>query len=267
MANDLAVIAPAQGGAVIVPDTGGSIVSQSMPGPSAVTHAKANQGASRDASSYAGIKGITISDEDRAAFDELGQGLGKTGEQVFDLMARAMITGDEEDAAEWAEQDAKDRAETNAALKREWGFQYKTNVTLANKYLDSLPPAVQMVFETADIGGMAALNSPAVLKWLVEQARGPVASHSNTADEKAQIEELMRQPGSKYWQGPEAARMQARYRDLIGSAPADKPLPTGSGVDREIEEIQNIMRTDRTRYNRDTRMQARFLQLLQQKHS
>lgn len=164
-------------------------------------------------------------------------------------------------------EDEDHRHETEGAMKREWGFEYAANIALVNRYLDGLPPAVQITFENARLDdGSKVLNSPAVLRWLAEQARGPAVRSANasSAAEKTELEELMRQPGSRYWKGPDAAKLQARYRDIATAAPAgDRPLPGGSAAEREIADIEALMRTNRSRYNRDERMQARYRELLQ----
>jgi hypothetical protein len=47
---------------------------------------------------------------------------------------------------------------------------------------------------------------------------GEFVGKAAVADERAEIEKIMGDPGSEYWRGPKAATMQARYRELLAAA-------------------------------------------------
>lgn len=128
-----------------------------------------------------------------------------------------------EGSAEYSNDDG-DCEGTRTAMQAEWGSQYEANVTLCTRYLDALPPAVQMAFENARLDdGTKVLNTPSVLRWLTQQARGATRTQpsrsvlSNASSEKREIEALMAKPGSRYWRGPDAEHLQARYREILES--------------------------------------------------
>ncbi|MCC6208559.1 MAG: hypothetical protein IT488_10470 [Gammaproteobacteria bacterium] len=105
--------------------------------------------------------------------------------------------------------DASDAKVAESALKTEWGNEYATNVRLVSQHLDNLSETERERIENEALpDGRLPLNDPAYSADLARKAR----SGSET---KAEIEELMRDPGSKYWKGADALRIQARYRDLL----------------------------------------------------
>jgi hypothetical protein len=73
--------------------------------------------------------------------------------------------------------------------------------------------------------GRAIANDPDVLRWLATTARelnpgatvvpagGDQAGAIN--DEIGKLEKMMGNHGSEYWKGPNAAKNQERYRQLI----------------------------------------------------
>lgn len=126
------------------------------------------------------------------------------------------------------------RAEANAAaktvtedeLRGEWGADYRANTNLINAFISSMPKDLQEeLFQSAKPDGTQIMNNPAMLKWLAQQARelnytGAVlpsgeASAKGLESELNEMKALMGNASSKYWKGPESAKLQARYRELV----------------------------------------------------
>lgn len=120
--------------------------------------------------------------------------------------------------------------ESIETLREEWGPDYKRNLTVMHGYLDTLPEEVANAFRTGkDANGVPLGYNSAVLKWLTAQAleHNPVATvvpgaganqASAIADEMAALQKEMGDRNSGYWKGPEAAKKQARFRELAAAA-------------------------------------------------
>ncbi|API59524.1 hypothetical protein BSL82_09545 [Tardibacter chloracetimidivorans] len=113
------------------------------------------------------------------------------------------------------------------ALREEWGPEYRRNINVVNSFVETLPEAVQTIISEGTLpDGTLIGNNPEVLRWLASQAL--------EANPLATVV-----PGA----GANAAQTIAD----------------------EMAEIENVMRTDRTKYNRDEKMQARYRQLIDAK--
>ena len=107
--------------------------------------------------------------------------------------------------------------QTEVTLRRKWGdSSYLQNIQVAQRYLDSLPPAEQAHFNQYTSGWVLALNSAEVIEGLFNMAIGagnmPTAG-GNIQTEINQIEALMRDPVSRRAYMKDSA-MQARLRTL-----------------------------------------------------
>jgi len=115
--------------------------------------------------------------------------------------------------------DRADARDARNAMRAEWGSTYEQNMDAIRATFRSLPPAVQQAIENARLDdGTALFNSVAGLRWLFDLARTPTGSGvsaSSITSELEELQKLMGQRGSRYWKGPEAPRLQARYRHLI----------------------------------------------------
>lgn len=119
--------------------------------------------------------------------------------------------------ADQAKGDEKDRKEVRAQMQREWGQSYGANVKRIKSFIDTLPMSVQdILWEARVADSTLALNDPSVLRWLLRLSQPAGAYPGNVDAEKREIEALMRNRSSKYWRGPEAETIQARYRELLG---------------------------------------------------
>lgn len=113
--------------------------------------------------------------------------------------------------------DASDAREVRAAMRGEWGSMYVQNIRAIKETLANLPIGVQQAIENAEIDdGTLLLNTQAGLRWLLDLGRANLTGGGSVAAELAEIRGLMGKQGSRYWKGPDAERLQARYRQLIG---------------------------------------------------
>lgn len=136
----------------------------------------------------------------------------------------------EEMAAERAEQDRAFKAAAEDALRKEWGAEYRANVR-----------ALQSMLDATNV-----VDGDQNLKELLLGAR--------LAD------------GSVLGDNPLALRWLSRISSEINPAGTVVPNAAGdqaSAISDEIASIENRMRTDRSGYNKDEAMQARYRQLLE----
>jgi len=110
------------------------------------------------------------------------------------------------------------------ALRAEWGADYKRNLNVVHAHLETLPTEVAEIFRNGrGADGVPIGYKPEALKWLASMA-------------------LEANPLSTVVPGTGATQ--------------------ASAITDEIAKIEGIMRTDRTQYNKDETMQARYRDLL-----
>lgn len=173
--------------------------------------------------------GLVIGEEDKPAVSEFVKamhGTNATPEQVKAGLG-AYLQWREQEVQRIAETDAEEKAATEDALRAEWGGEYRRNLAAINGLLDGAPSGVKEALMGARAGRSAVFNNPQVVGWFAQLAREinpaatvvPGASNPGSAinDEISQIEALMGDRSSKYWKGPEAEKIQQRYRDLVST--------------------------------------------------
>ena len=128
-----------------------------------------------------------------------------------------------------AERDAQTRAATFEQLRDEFGPNYKQEVKIAMAALDNAPEGVKDSFLAGRLAdGTLIGDSPAIIRWLNTLSRelnpiGTVVPGSGTnavqavEAEVASLKKMMGDHKSDYWKGPNAAKNQARYRDLTSA--------------------------------------------------
>lgn len=138
---------------------------------------------------------------------------------------------EEENAAKLDDFDDEFKTNSVTELKEEWGGAFKRNVN-----------AVSLAFQDAPGG-------------------------SDIKNEKSLMARIMggrMTDGSKIGDNPDALRwlnsisQQLYPREVL----TDYSSGTGKSVEDQIKEIETTMRNDRRAYNKDTEMQARYLELL-----
>lgn len=195
---------------------------------------------------YRELHGIPA--EAKGYLENLPEGLvlGKDDQPVFESLATKVLHkhnlppavahdivkwyGDfvQEEQAAVGEQDGKDREETEDALRKTWGNDFRANANIMRSYLSGLPQAVSEALQNArDIDGRGLMNNPAVVQWLVGSAR----------------------------------ELQDVSTVLDGSGGAN-PLLT---VEQEIVKIEKLMKSDRKAYNKDSALQEKYRGLLDQR--
>lgn len=112
-------------------------------------------------------------------------------------------------------------------LRGEWGSEYKLNLNLVQAMLDNAPSGLKEQLLGARLAdGTPFGSNPENLRWLANLAReiNPTAtvvpgSGANALQaiesELASMNKMMGDRTSAYWKGPDAEKMQARYRELV----------------------------------------------------
>lgn len=131
-----------------------------------------------------------------------------------------------EQAITEAEKKAADATED--ALRKEWGADYRTNKAMAEALLARSPAGFRDRFMNGYLADHTPIKaSPEAWKWLVQMEReiNPAATvlpgaggdlGKTIETELAEIKKHMANHGQPpYYKGPEAEKMQARYRELI----------------------------------------------------
>jgi hypothetical protein len=138
---------------------------------------------------------------------------------------RAYYEVNEQLNADQVEKDKQVQESSTEALRTEWGPEFRRNVNLINGLLDSTcSPEIKDLFLTGRLGnGTPIGSSPEALKMLLGLA-------------------------------------------LVNN-PAGTVVPNSGGnmagaIDDEITKIETTMKTNRTAYNKDEKMQARYRELL-----
>ena len=175
-------------------------------------------------------EGRTLGEADAAFVDDFiasaAHATNMTPEQASAAVAWYQDAQERELAARH-QMDAEITQEATATLRAEWGSEMQLNKNMISGLLDAAPEGVK----DGILGGRLADGTPIVsdvkvLRWLANIARevNPVAtvvpgSSGNAAQaiesELASIQKLMGDHKSDYWKGPQAEKMQSRYRELI----------------------------------------------------
>ena len=173
--------------------------------------------------------GLVIGEQDKPLIDEFVtkmHGQNANPAQVKAAIASYYeILGKQQQAL--AESDVSFKDEVLEGLREEWGGDFKKNLNAVNGLLQSLPEETRLAFETARTqDGKLIGNDPAIIKWLAQTAYeiNPAAtvmpgSLNNPGaainDEIASLEKMVGDKTSDYWKGPNAAKNQARYLELL----------------------------------------------------
>src|SRR3546814_9813866 len=99
---------------------------------------------------------------------------------------------------------------------------------MVSALLSTVPQAARDLFTNARLGdGTPLFSHPDMLRYFAGLARetNPAASVVPNSNQPAQaidaeidtLKGLMGDKHSKYWHGPEADKLQSRYRELIGA--------------------------------------------------
>lgn len=122
-----------------------------------------------------------------------------------------------------ASRDSEQKAATQDKLRAEWGEDYRRNENLTVAYLESMPRMDFMEARLPD--GTKLGNDPAVVAWFAQKAleinpMGTIVPGNGQSAMEAidsELATLVKKAGdysSDYWKGADAAKMQARLREL-----------------------------------------------------
>jgi hypothetical protein len=130
--------------------------------------------------------------------------------------------------------DEQQRAATRQALRDEWGADFQVNTNVVKTFLAQAPESVRTALLTARTGeGTLLVDLPDTKNWIAGLAReldpvGAMApgnaggSLQALTNRKSELSALMAKPGSKYWKGAEAEKLQAEYRQILEAEAAVK---------------------------------------------
>ena len=170
--------------------------------------------------------GLVIGDTDKPAIDEFVKamhGSNATGAQVQQAIKWYYEQQDKTLVAR-EEKDTEFLKASEDNLRAEWGSEYRTNINMIQGLVDTMPESIREIFANARLGdGNALINHPDMARWLVHTAR--------TVNPVATVV-----PGA----GANVA----------------------TAIEDEIASIEKVLRTDRSAYNADNKMQSRYRELL-----
>jgi hypothetical protein len=168
--------------------------------------------------------GRVLGKEDQPLFNEVAERLHKQNvpTAVMHDLVDWYYSSQESQAAAERQLDDADRQKAITALRNEWGPDYKANMNILDSWLDGLGPDLKKSFQNAILGdGSRLMNNVGAVKWLVDLARN--------------------------------------------MNPTAGLIPGGDGgmksVESEIARIENVMRTNRSAYNKDAGMQEQLRKL------
>ncbi len=173
--------------------------------------------------------GLVVGDDDRPAVDAFLAEMHATNapKPAVDAALAAYYKIADEQAAAEVERINVAKEESVHALRTEWGADYKRNLNAVDSLIATMPAdAAQALMGGTDASGLPIASNPQVIQWLaaIAMEQNPLNTvvpgvgtnqASAVADEIASIKSLMGNRDSKYYKGPEAAKMQERYRQLL----------------------------------------------------
>lgn len=174
-------------------------------------------------------KGLVLGEADKPLAAEFASGAAEanmTPAQYSVMVAKYYAIQD----AMKAKQDEADtvfKETTLEQLRDEWGPDYKRNLNAASNLVAAMPGKLAdrlLSGRTAD--GRRIGDDPEMLAWLSSQARelNPMAtlvpagtSNAVAAGQAriAEIEKMMSDRSGEYYRGPNSAKIQQEYRDLL----------------------------------------------------
>jgi hypothetical protein len=179
-------------------------------------------------------EGMTLGEQDKALAGDFAQALHGAGapQNVMDAAYNWYLRNEEARAAEVDRQDDENRTEAMNALKEEYGPALERNTN-----------AISSLFAYAP-GGSDMENDASLFNRLLT---GRMADGTIIGDDPDMVKFMV---------------SVAKEINPVATV-VDDAGGTGKGLDEEIKEIENTMRTDRRSYDKDEKMQARYRELLE----
>lgn len=170
--------------------------------------------------------GLVVGDDDKPVVEKFLAAMHEKNAPavVTDAALQVYYKIVEEQDAAIATAVAEAKVACEDTLREEYGADFRRNITVADSYLEKQPAELQSALSKGFNGAGVPLKSdPNVMKWLVQ-----IALEDNP------------------------------HATVVPGAGANQ----ASAIAEEIAKIEGLMRTDRTAYNKDTAMQARYLELI-----
>ena len=181
-------------------------------------------------------QGLVIGKTDQGAFDRYGKIWHDFNIPPAAAHAMAKAYYEDQEAVAKAERKLDDdaRLKVTGELRTLWGKDYDANEAITSSWLDGLGKEGKAMFMDAILpNGERLWNNRAFREFVAKTARenNPIAhvipgggegDMKSIETELTDIKKLMSDKNSKYWKGPESAKLQARYRDLISAQSAVK---------------------------------------------
>lgn len=172
--------------------------------------------------------GRVLGDDDKAIAAKFAEKVfgADYSQPQFDSAISWYMDHMEESHAQQAEADNTFKVAAKADLQKEWGADFKRNTAVIGTLFQSAPEDFKdRLFSARDAEGNLLGNDPAFMRWASSLALeiNPSASiipggtdNAKALDgEMANLQTLMADGHSEYWQGPKAKANQARYLELI----------------------------------------------------
>lgn len=178
--------------------------------------------------------GVTLGEQDKALASDFATAMHKAGapQAVMDQAMAWYFANEEARAAEVDRQDDENKITSAKALKEEMGGAFQRNIN-----------AMSSLFAYAP-GGSDVGNDKALINRLLA---GRMADGRIIGDDPDMIRFLV---------------SVAKEVNPVASV-VDMADGSSKGVDDEIADIEKLMRSDRRAYDKDTKKQARYLELLE----
>lgn len=173
-------------------------------------------------------EGIVLGDDDKEIFAGFSEAMHEMNVEPA-VMHKVIdwYNGFAEDQQDqMAELDNEHHQETEDALRTEWGTDYRANINLVGSLIETTfgEENANALLNARDGDGRAIMNIPGVLEGLASISRKLNPVH-----------QLAPKPG----------------------------ITAQQTLDDEIADIEKLMREDRTKYNKDEKIQSRYRELLQ----
>lgn len=177
--------------------------------------------------------GVTLGDRDKVLAGDFASALHKAGapQSVMNEAMGWYLRNEEARAAEIDRQDDDNKRSGVQELKEEWGPAYNRNIN-----------AISSLFAYAP-GGADMENEGALFNRLLG---GRMADGRIIGDDPGMVKFLV-----------SLAKEVNPVATVVEAADG-----SGRGIDEEIKEIETLMRTDRRAYDKDTKKQSRYLELI-----
>lgn len=172
--------------------------------------------------------GLVIGEEDKPLWDSVGKLLHDkhVAPDVVHTLVDWYHKFQDDMEGKMHENNVQAKQAAEDELRQEWGADYRQNTNLISAFIGSMPEDVRdELFLSTTPDGKQVMNNPKMLQWLAQQSRelnytgatlpSGQASAKGLESEINELKVLMGDKGSKYWKGPEANKLQARYRELI----------------------------------------------------